>query len=232
MSWFLRLSEAFADDSGGYQATCDTDGETVPMTTPKPSSDYPDDSMSISCPSGPFTSSEGPVIPPEDESDNEFPETIPLPQSPSPETGLKRRQDSEYYDRSDEEDDTDSELDPSSPRCRRRTKAPNPNSSWARQKQATIASREPTFVPQHSRLDHFRSKILEDDPKAEFDDDNVLRVRCSHCAEWVVMQTLYEKQWSFDTVIILARFQKPCRQIHTSSTTTPVIPTSVSWSYA
>lgn len=126
-------------------------------------------------------------------SDSEFPEHIPLPpaQRSPPTLPLNvSDSDSDYYYRSDADDDE--------PRSRRRVKTEaKPGSSWARQKRLKTKSQEPTFVPNESPLNRFRAKVLQDDLKAEFDEHNVSRVRCSNCATWVLMRALYDmRRWT------------------------------------
>jgi hypothetical protein len=89
---------------------------------------------------------------------------------------------SDFYHLSDG-DDSDSDQSNSRhprPRPRRATGGPKAGSSWAAQKELKASSKDPEFRPNASRLDTFRTKLLADDPKAEFDDTDVRRVRCSH----------------------------------------------------
>ncbi|KAJ7355749.1 hypothetical protein DFH08DRAFT_772956 [Mycena albidolilacea] len=110
-----------------------------------------------------------------------------------PSTSLRERDMSEFYHLSDGDDsDSDHSTRRSRPRPRRTTGGPKAGSSWAAQKELKASSKNPEFRPNVSRLDTFRAKVLADDPKAEFDDTDVRRVRCSHCAHWLEMRALYD----------------------------------------
>jgi hypothetical protein len=139
-------------------------------------------------------------------SDSEFPARIP---SPPPTTVFENDSDhtpppiprhrpaSKYYDESDEEDDASDDSGKPHRQRRRINKGAKPGTSWAHQKELNVAARTSTFVPQSSRVGNFRAKVLNDDGNAEFDNEDVRRVRCSHCAEWVVMRALYDtRRWT------------------------------------
>ncbi|KAJ6493278.1 hypothetical protein C8R45DRAFT_1073220 [Mycena sanguinolenta] len=114
---------------------------------------------------------------------NTFPSSIPL----------RERDLSDVYHLSDS-DDSDSEQS-SSHRSRprsHRSHGPKAGSSWAAQKELKASANDSTFRPNASRLDTFRAKVLTDDPRAEFDDTDVRRVRFSHCAQWLEMRVLYD----------------------------------------
>jgi hypothetical protein len=141
-------------------------------------------------------------------SDSEFPDHIPLPPS-APPASIPFDEDSDYYPPASKcasgsefyygSDEEDSDAEDLRPRQRRRlnNKGPEPKSSWARQKKLNAASKAPTFAPNSSKVGNFQEKILEDDPKAEFDRGNIRRVRCSHCTEWVVMRVVYDiRRWT------------------------------------
>ncbi|KAJ7508549.1 hypothetical protein B0H11DRAFT_2304702 [Mycena galericulata] len=138
-----------------------------------------------------------------DMSDSEFPDHIPLPPEPTMPVPTMT---SDYY-QSDKDSDSDysdagSDSNESRNLGRRRRRCstktePKAGSSWAHQKRLNTESKERTFLPKSSRLDSFRAKVLADDPKAEFDDTDVRRVRCSHCATWVIMRVLYDiRRWT------------------------------------
>ncbi|KAJ7652490.1 hypothetical protein DFH06DRAFT_1331114 [Mycena polygramma] len=98
-----------------------------------------------------------------------------------------------YY-QSDGEQDSDSDSgsgSDSQPRVYRRS-GPKAGSSWARQKKLKSLAKDPEFKASTTRLGTFREKVLQDDPLAEFDDDDVRRVRCSRCATWITMRVLYD----------------------------------------
>ncbi|KAJ7778679.1 hypothetical protein DFH07DRAFT_950687 [Mycena maculata] len=124
-------------------------------------------------------------------SDTEFPEHIPTPAAPP----TLPKFSSDYYDKSDGEDSDSNE---SRTRRRRLPKTePKSCSSWARQKKLNADAKNPNFVARTSPLGSFHAKVLEDDPKAEFDDTDVRLVCCSHCTTWVTMRTLYEiRRWT------------------------------------
>ncbi|KAJ7077204.1 hypothetical protein C8R43DRAFT_1083442 [Mycena crocata] len=132
------------------------------------------------------------------DSESDFPDHIPLP-SPQPKAFCR---DSTYYDQSDKDDSdstSDSDSDSHNSRRRRRPKKSEPKtgSSWAQQKKSNAAAKSADFVPRPSRLNAFRAKVLEDDPKAEFDDNDVRSVRCSYCTQTVIMRTLYDiRRWT------------------------------------
>ncbi|KAJ6580890.1 hypothetical protein B0H19DRAFT_1112801 [Mycena capillaripes] len=110
-------------------------------------------------------------------------------------TSLRERDMSDLYHPSDG-DDSDSDQSTSHrrprPRPHRANDRPKTGSSWAAQKELKATSKDPDFRPNASRLDTFRGKVLVDDPKAEFDDTDVRRIRCSHCADWLEMRALYD----------------------------------------
>ncbi|KAJ6524888.1 hypothetical protein DFH09DRAFT_1372073 [Mycena vulgaris] len=100
--------------------------------------------------------------------------------------------DSEYY-ASDGEDSDSRESRALHRRSRRHgTAGPKPGSSWDIQKRLNAAAKDTEFRASTTRLGTFRAKILRDDPHAEFKNDDVRRVRCSHCAVWIEMRTLYD----------------------------------------
>lgn len=71
-----------------------------------------------------------------------------------------------------------------------------PGSSWALQKSLHNDVKRSKNFPTNCQLDNFRQKIYKDDPCAEFWDDNLLRVHCSACSEWLTMHVLYDiQQW-------------------------------------
>jgi hypothetical protein len=128
-------------------------------------------------------------------SDLEFPNHIPLPSAPAAPPTLTTDT-SYYYNESDGEDSDSNESRLTRRRLRPNTE-PKAGTSWARQKQLITESKDKDFSPKSSRLGSFRAKVLKDDSKAEFDDNNVRRVRCSHCATWVVMRALYDvRRWT------------------------------------
>lgn len=70
--------------------------------------------------------------------------------------------------------------------------------SWVYQKalRQKVATDAANFTPNKCQLRRFQEKICADDPHAEFDPDNLLRVRCSTCAEWIQMRVPYDcKHW-------------------------------------
>ncbi|KAJ7723096.1 hypothetical protein DFH07DRAFT_759651, partial [Mycena maculata] len=221
IQWFLRLSESFADMPDTVQPSSD-DGGMFSSSPFQSRSTSPD----LSGPADEELSDAPPVrslgldevdlflnIGPGDEdidvpdakdiecgvspcdedvdmSDAEFPAHVPIPPAPI----LKSS--SDYYDESDGED-SDSNESRTLGRRRRVPATPNAGSSWAHQKQLKAASKDPSFVPKSSRLGGFRAKVLDDDPKAEFDNNDVRRVRCSSCATWVTMRVLYDmRRWT------------------------------------
>ncbi|KAF8173724.1 hypothetical protein K438DRAFT_1920853 [Mycena galopus ATCC 62051] len=99
----------------------------------------------------------------------------------------------DYYYVSDGNESDSNQSHSRWPRRRLRTvSGAKAGSSWAAQKELKMVSKGPDFRPNKSRLGTFRSKVLEDDPNAEFDDTDVRRVRCSHCAHWLEMRALYD----------------------------------------
>ncbi|KAJ7032518.1 hypothetical protein C8F04DRAFT_958759 [Mycena alexandri] len=115
------------------------------------------------------------------------PQSLPLSPRPPP----IEHAPSEYsFEREDSDTDSD-ESDHWRPR-RRGAGGPKPGSSWDIQKQLVAASKLADFEANSTRLGTFRRKILRDDRNAEFSDDDVRRVRCSHCAQWIEMRMLYE----------------------------------------
>ncbi|KAJ7683601.1 hypothetical protein B0H17DRAFT_1137725 [Mycena rosella] len=101
----------------------------------------------------------------------------------------------DHYTASDGEESDDSDSHESRDlrqHQHRRASGPKAGSSWAMQKELIGVSKEPDFRPNASRLGTFRAKVLADDPKAEFDNNDVRRVRCSYCAHWLEMRALYD----------------------------------------
>ncbi|KAJ7176926.1 hypothetical protein C8R46DRAFT_1346848 [Mycena filopes] len=121
----------------------------------------------------------------------ESPSSILHPFSSSPRE-RERDQSSDYYHLSDGEDSSDSDRSTTQKRRKLRAAGAKAGSSWAIQKELKITARDPSYRPNLSRLGGFRSKVRADDPKAEFDDSDVRRVRCSHCAHWLEMRALYD----------------------------------------
>ena len=71
------------------------------------------------------------------------------------------------------------------------------SSSWAYQKALNTEAQGSEFTPNDTRLSKFQAKIILDDPHAEFDLNDLRKVRCSHCATWITMRTLYEvRRWT------------------------------------
>ena len=69
-------------------------------------------------------------------------------------------------------------------------------SSWAHQKALNVSAESSEFKPNDKRLAKFQAKVIQDDPNAEFDLNDLRRVRCSCCAAWITMRTLYEvRRW-------------------------------------
>ena len=69
---------------------------------------------------------------------------------------------------------------------------PKANSSWAHHKALKVDAQSAGFIPNDTRLAHFRKKITKDDAHAEFDAKDLRRVRCSACTIWIVMRNLYD----------------------------------------
>ncbi|KAL1701957.1 hypothetical protein EV121DRAFT_211101 [Schizophyllum commune] len=68
-----------------------------------------------------------------------------------------------------------------------------PSASWEYQKAlATKARQNKAFRLSQGRLTAFRAKILDDDPYAEFNDDDLFQVRCSACGGWIEMRVLFD----------------------------------------
>lgn len=82
-------------------------------------------------------------------------------------------------------------------RSRQRYRASaKPNPSWAYQKDLKARAKSSAFQPNDLRLNQFRFKITSEDAYAEFDDQDIRRVRCSSCAAWVMMRQLYDiRRW-------------------------------------
>ncbi|KAJ7736423.1 hypothetical protein B0H16DRAFT_1730764 [Mycena metata] len=219
MEWFLRLSEAFADgdDNDDYEIVdSDYPDSRGNATTPEPS-DY----ASSHAASSDYDScrADSPVQDPADDPSDppaapgledvdlsfELPASMDIdppffpsdgPPQPAPHfsdsTSLRERDNSsDYYGISDG-DESDSDHSVSRHPRRPRAAGPKAGSSWAMQKELKVTSKDPSFLPNMSRLGTFRAKVLADDPKAEFDDGDVRRVRCSHCTHWLEMRALYD----------------------------------------
>lgn len=116
--------------------------------------------------------------------------------SPSPPgLGSKRSYDasSQSTCSSTESDDSDSnEARAHAAKTRRLNQSGAKAKSWVYQKKLKMTSADRDFTPSDTRLGNFRSKVLRDDSHAEFDSRNLSRVRCSACASWLVMRTLYD----------------------------------------
>ncbi|CAK5278910.1 unnamed protein product [Mycena citricolor] len=69
---------------------------------------------------------------------------------------------------------------------------PKEGSSWAKQKSLNASAKDAEFSPDAASLDRFQKSVLKDNPRAEFSDANPRRVRCSNCASWLEMRTLYD----------------------------------------
>ena len=90
-------------------------------------------------------------------------------------------------------------------------------SSWAYQKtlRKKVAADSANFTPNKSALQRFQEKIRADDSHAEFDPSNLLRVRCSACAEWLQMRVPYDcRHWK------LHRTTKKCQRQQSSKLVT------------
>ncbi|KAJ3528013.1 hypothetical protein NMY22_g9566 [Coprinellus aureogranulatus] len=82
-------------------------------------------------------------------------------------------------------------------RCKRKKRSGNgakPGSSWAKQKDLRTRVSNADFVANDKKLAAFRNKILDIDSHAEFDDDDLLKVRCSACGSTPKMRVLYDIQ--------------------------------------
>ncbi|KAJ7151882.1 hypothetical protein C8R43DRAFT_1067439 [Mycena crocata] len=199
IEWFLRLSAQFADED----LVSTEDGDIGEVTDPVPDDDpeahgLEDVNLFLDLPQNPAVQENDDVDMDSAhnmDSDSEFPAHITLPPPPQP-----FHRDSTYYDESDQdEDDPDSDFDSHTSRRRRRPKKTEPKagSSWAQQKQLKAAAKKADFVPRPSPLAAFRAKILDDDPKAEFDDNDIRLVRCSYCTQTVTMRVLYDiRRWT------------------------------------
>jgi len=67
-----------------------------------------------------------------------------------------------------------------------------PGSSWTLQKSRRNDAKRSKKFFSNPRLDNFREKIYQEDPHAEFQDDNPLLIRCSACSEWLTMHLLHD----------------------------------------
>lgn len=79
-------------------------------------------------------------------------------------------------------------------KIRQRKPGARPGSSWAHQKGLRERVMDPSYQPVDQKVQNFRNKILKDDPHAQFDSKNLLKVRCSGCAEWIMMRMIYDTQ--------------------------------------
>ncbi|KAF8803503.1 hypothetical protein BYT27DRAFT_7259964 [Phlegmacium glaucopus] len=71
-----------------------------------------------------------------------------------------------------------------------------PGSSWALQKSLRNDVKRSKDFPTNRRLNNFRQKIYNEDPHAEFRDNNLLLIRCSACTEWLTMRVPYDvRRW-------------------------------------
>ncbi|KAH7918497.1 hypothetical protein BV22DRAFT_1134542 [Leucogyrophana mollusca] len=68
-------------------------------------------------------------------------------------------------------------------------------SSWARQKELKESAASPGFVANERRLREFQTKIMSNDPYAEFKANDSQAVQCSACAEWIKMRVLYDTKF-------------------------------------
>ncbi|GLB36846.1 putative ulp1 protease family, C-terminal catalytic domain [Lyophyllum shimeji] len=130
----------------------------------------------------------GDVSDSDDDSDDECDTTDALPSSPVP----HKRSSSVFSTQSDSEASDSCE----GRRIRRKRSGAKPGSSWAAQKATRDRTSKSDVVPVKGRLRTFRQKIYDDDPRAEFQDNKLLLVRCSACAEWLTMRALYDaRRW-------------------------------------
>ncbi|KAK7691172.1 hypothetical protein QCA50_006275 [Cerrena zonata] len=100
------------------------------------------------------------------------------------------------------------------------------SSSWAK-KNSKSEAMLPSSQPETLSFDRFRMKILADDPHAEFDAHNLRSIRCSCCAKWISMRTLYDtRRWKDHRASAQCRkmqqsklFTKSLRTFFSTSTT-------------
>ncbi|KAJ6594796.1 hypothetical protein B0H19DRAFT_1284500 [Mycena capillaripes] len=213
MEWFLRLSEGFADedddlseyvllDAGECGTTPDTsdymsshpgtptpssngDGNTPDPDVSQPFADVVDDErLSLDAVDFFLEPMDVDSLPPIDS-------TPPIDYASENSVRPAPVVPSEYY--GSDEDDSDHYSDSSTGSLPRRGRSgPKPGSLWDVQKQLKSAAKDAEFQANKTRLGNFRSKILKDDARAEFRDDDVRRIRCSHCAVWLEMRALYD----------------------------------------
>ena len=203
MEWFLRLSEGYAEgrplevrwiacfffsdilkSASNFQGSdsdfddhCGSDEDTNELPSILSSFDIP---MEVDV-LGPLDSISNVPITPSD------------PPTDLPTTSLKRPH-SLLETLSDDEDSDSHEARQVS--RRHGLSGPKVGSSWAAQKALRDRVKASAFVPSWAKLQNFQRKVRDDDARAEFQDRNPLKVRCSACAKWITMRALYDvQQW-------------------------------------
>jgi len=161
-----------------------------------------DDIMQLNCvdsmfvDSDPLLSTSGPPLafPPHPHSPSTPDDTIPAPLLKP----LKRKKVlARNRSLSDSTDSDSNEFRAQAQRYRRLNHSgAKANSSWAHHKALKFDAQAPEFKHNDARLANFQAKITRDDPHAEFDQNDLRRVRCSACAAWIIMRALYEvRRW-------------------------------------
>ncbi|KAH7924394.1 hypothetical protein BV22DRAFT_1195934 [Leucogyrophana mollusca] len=182
MEWFLRLSETLESvvepKDGKFDTACAVRQELPPPSRPLST--------------GGSTGHE--MKPDFARTDNNLrPKALMIPSPPPPThsaSPLPRK-----HPMSDSDSDTESDNGPN--RGRRRFSGVREGSSWAYQKALKESAASRDFVANERSLSAFRRKVLQQDPHAEFNTRDLRAVRCSACAEWIVMRVLYDiRRWN------------------------------------
>ncbi|KAH7929600.1 hypothetical protein BV22DRAFT_1029216 [Leucogyrophana mollusca] len=194
MEWFLRLAENLScpDQCGDSGVDCCSTNGSI-------------DSASLPSSSGSMDIDDSPT--PEPQSPNRTDKSVHNQRPFHSFQPTTRKRPSPAPDSDTDSDESDS----SEHRCVRSRwdvrSGTTRKSSWARQKELKQNAASPGFVANQHNLRKFRTKVLHDDPHAEFKANDLRAVRCSTCTEWIKMRVLYDtKRWK------VHRDSSKCRQ--------------------
>jgi hypothetical protein len=122
--------------------------------------------------------------------EEEVPPSITTAPSSAPSLSLSKPNDTIHRKRRHSDLD---EFDPEMPYQYHKVSESGKSASWKHhQEMRDRARQDPSFVPSDTKLTTFQSAVRTNDPHAEFDPNNILRVRCSACPQWVTMRTIYD----------------------------------------
>ncbi|KAI0067574.1 hypothetical protein BV25DRAFT_1876116 [Artomyces pyxidatus] len=186
IEWFLRLSQNLVVESEEHLSdNGNSSAQSMGMEL-----DDIDLSASFEPTESPPPGDAGPSVPPTNhDRAPKRPELPPKRQIPVPSS-----------DGSSDEGGSNSDSTSSFRSHRRHRMAPRgkkaKSDSWAHQKALNASAASAGFEANSSSLKSFRKKVLDDDPHAEFKEDDIRAVWCSCCTEWLRMRCPYDlRRW-------------------------------------